>query len=209
MKKVFYPVILITLALAVAVIVTFPLLRSRNVSSGSVKTEETPLSGMPTPSIAKSEPSKINLADLRTIRKYAESYEPKPEKNTVIASTPKPNEKVLQAISNLANSPLREHEKYVVLIFLRLYRFHTEHFKQGYALGRNTLDKEFYRLTGESYDPEGEPEFSGLAPYWVEKNPGLLKYPLIEKEMKRIEKAGEKIKKELDETTRKQEKRSR
>jgi hypothetical protein len=143
----------------------------------------------------KSENLQENLTNLTIIKNYAENYEPKPEKNTVIPSTPNPDDRVLGAVNTLANSESRAHEKYIVLIFLRLHRYHIEHFKQTYDLGGNPLAKEFYRLTFDNYKLRGEPNLSYLAGYWVETNPELLKYSLIENEMKRIKKAEERIRK--------------
>lgn len=141
----------------------------------------------------------VNPLDIAIIKNYAEKYEPKPEKNTVIPSTPNPDDNVLQAVNALANSESRAHEKYIVLIFLRLHRYHIEHFKQSYDLGENPLAKEFYRLTFNNYKLRGEPNLSYLAENWVEKNPELLKYSLIENEIKRIKKGyGKKIRKELE-----------
>jgi hypothetical protein len=97
-----------------------------------------------------------------------------------------------------------------VLTILRLSRFQIENFKQRYELGRdNPLTQEFFRIIGKNDYKSAEFLPSYLADNYVEKNPKLLKYPLIEKEMRRIEKAGEKINKELEETTRRKEKRSR
>ena len=140
------------------------------------------------PSPIKVENLQVNPTDLTIIKNYAESYEPTPKKNTVIPSTPTPNEKVMQAIDALANSQSREHEKYIVLIFLRLHRYHAENFKQSYDLGGNPLAREFYRLTLENYNPKGEPKLSYIAENWVKKNPELLKYSLIADEIKRLKK---------------------
>lgn len=196
------------LVVAVTVISLFFL--SQNSSSGLAKTEE-----HPSQQVSETTPEKLphvqaNPADIAILKTYAESYEPKSTKQSVTQIPPEPSEKVLQAISNLANSQSREHEKYIVLIILRLSRFQIENFKQRYELGRdNPLTQEFFRIIGVNDYKRREFLPSYLADNYVEENPELLKYPLIEKEMKRIEKAGEKIKKELDETTRKQEKRSR
>jgi hypothetical protein len=120
----------------------------------------------------------------------------------VIPDPPVPNEEILQVISKAANSGTREHEKFVVLIFVRLSRFQIENFKQNYELGRtNPLTKEFYRLIGRSDYEKAEFMPSYLADIYVEKNPDLLNYSLIGAEMKRIANAGERIKRELDRTT--------
>ncbi len=158
----------------------------------------------------KLELAKASPIDIDIVKKYAETYEPKPAKGTVIPSPPEPSEKVLQVISNLKNSDSKEYEKYIVLIFLRLYRFHIENFKQSYELGReNPLTKEFFRIIKSKDFEKAELMPSYLAENYVEENVELLKYDLIEKEMKRIKKADEKIKKELKETTREQNKTGR
>lgn len=144
---------------------------------------------------------KPTTADLSKLRKYAESYEPK-SGWVVIPDPPVPNEEILQVISKAANSGTREHEKFVVLIFLRLSRFQIENFKQNYELGRtNPLTKEFYRLIGQSDYERAEFMPSYLADNYVKKNVQLRDYKLIDVEMKRIDKAGERIKQELDRTT--------
>ena len=210
MKKLIYPVVIIAITLVVAVTVISLFFLPPNSSSGLAKTEDHPSQQVSETTLEKSLPVQANPADIAILKTYAESYEPKSTKQSVTQDAPEPPEEVLQAISNLANSQSREHEKYIVLIFLRLSRFQVENFKQRYDLGRdNPLTQEFFRIIGINDFKRAEFLPSYLAENYVEKNPGLLKYPLIEKEMKRIEKASEKIRKELDETTRKQEKRSR
>lgn len=210
MKKLIYPVIIIALTLVVAVTVISLVFLRQNSSSGLAKTEERPSQQVLEATLKKSPLVHANPTDIAILKTYTESYEPKSTKQSVTQDAPEPPEKVLQAISNLANSQSREHEKYIVLIFLRLSRFQVENFKQRYDLGRdNPLTQEFFRIIGIDDFKRAEFLPSSLAENYVEKNPELLKYPPIENEMRRIEKASEKIKKELDETTRKQEKRSR
>jgi hypothetical protein len=116
----------------------------------------------------------------------------------VIPSPPVPDQEISQIIEKAANSTSREHEKFVVLIFLRLSRFQIENFKQRYELGRsNSLTKEFYRLIGRSDFERAEINPAYLADNHVEANPDLLKYRLIDAEMKRIAKAGKRIEKDL------------
>jgi hypothetical protein len=209
MKRNDYPIIIFVLTFVGAASVTALFWSPQNVSSLIAETDKSPSLQATNVIGKKPQISQTNPADVLIVKKYAENYEPKSTELQVIPSPPVPNEKVLKAISNLSNAESREHEKYIVLIFLRLHRFHIEHFKQSYDLDGNQLSKEFYRLTGENYNPNGEPKLSYLAENWVEANPELLKYSLIEKEMTRIEKAGEKIKKELEKTTKKQKKTSR
>jgi hypothetical protein len=138
------------------------------------------------------QPALTSSSDLATIREYAESYEPRSGRE-VIPSPPIPSDKIMAIITNLANSKSREHEKYILLIFLRLSRFQVEHFKQRYELGReNPLTKEFYRLIGKDDYETAEFIPASLADKYVEQHPKLLEYPLIEAEMKRIANAGQK-----------------
>ena len=138
------------------------------------------------------EATQVKPAELTILRKYAKNYEPKSEK-VVIPSPPEPKDEVLKIISSFANARSREHEKYVLLIFLRLSRFQIEHFKQRYELGRdNRLTKEFFRLIGAEDYEKAEFMPAYLVDKYIEKNLEFLKYPLIEKEMSRIAKAGEK-----------------
>lgn len=131
----------------------------------------------------------MNPADLGTIRKFAESYEPKSGRE-VIPSPPEANENVLRILSDLAASRSREHEKYIILIFLRVSRFQIEHFKQHYELGRdNPLTKEFYRLIGRDGYHNAEFNPSYLADQYVREHLELWDYPLIAAEQKRIRKA--------------------
>ncbi|MBC7798423.1 MAG: hypothetical protein H7Z37_16260, partial [Pyrinomonadaceae bacterium] len=91
--------------------------------------------------------------------------------------------------SNLVRDNSTEHEKYVVLIFLRIDRFNTENFKQGYELGRkNPLTKEFYRVIKASNVEKAEIMPSSLASSYVYKNKALLEYPLIKEEIERLSK---------------------
>ncbi len=147
------------------------------------------------------EPSKLSPADLSKLQKYAEAYQPKSGR-VVIPEVPVPNEEISQIISKAADAGTREHEKFVVLIFLRLSRFQIENFRQRYELGRtNPLTKEFYRLVGQNDYERAEMMSVYLADDYIDKNPHLRDYKLIDAEMKRIAKAGERIKQELDRTT--------
>ncbi len=205
MKKLFHLNVIVLLTLVVAVITISAFFLSQNSLSELAKTDSTSLLKISETTPEKLPSAQTNSTDVYIFRDYAESYEPKSTKRQAIPYPPALEGKVSQAISNLANSQSREHEKYVVLVFLRLYRFHIENFKQSYELGRdNPLTKEFFRLAGEDNYQKAEFMPSYLASNYVEKNPELLKYPLIEKEMKRIEKAGEEIKKELEETEKRQ-----
>jgi hypothetical protein len=153
---------------------------------------------MPVPAATPNDYNQAQRAsDLAIFKKFAESYEPRSGRE-VIPSPPVADEKILKIIENLVSAQSREHEKYVLLIFIRLSRFQVEHFRQRYELGRdNPLTKEFYRLIGReaSINPEFMPAY--LADKYVEAHPELLEYPLINVEMKRIAKAESEIKKSI------------
>ena len=135
----------------------------------------------------------LSADELASLEKFAENYQPKSGRQ-VIPSPPVPNEKISKIIAKAANSNSREHEKFVVLIFLRISRFQIENFKQRYELGRiNLLTKEFYRLIGRNDFEMREMNLAYLADDYVEKNPELRQYELIDVEMQRIAKAGERI----------------
>ena len=162
---------------------------------------------LPTPSPSSVEASNLTAADLSTLQKYAEGYQPKSGRE-VIPSPPVPDEKITQIIAKAAETRSRDHEKFVVLIFLRLSRFQIENFKQRYELGRsNPLTKEFYRLIGRDDYERAETMLAYLADDYVDRNPDLLEYKLIEAEMRRIDKAGDRIKNELIKITEKRNRR--
>jgi hypothetical protein len=182
MKKLTYPTLYLIFTIAVA---------GSCKSGGTIvdKDRSPTYEPISTPTRETIQPGPASATDLAIIRQYAESYQPKSGRE-VIPSPPVPNEKVLEAIARLADASSREHEKYIVLIFLRLSRFQVEHFKQRYELGReNPLTKEFYRLIASYGYPNAEFNPAYLADAHVEKHPELLEYSLINIEMKRIEKA--------------------
>lgn len=144
--------------------------------------------------IARVSPTPMDPTDFAPLKRFAESYEPKSDRQA-IPLPPLLDPKLSDLIANAAKTGSRVHEPYVVLIFLKLSRFNIEHFKQSYELGReNPLTKEFYRLIGETNYEKAEFMASYLVDNYVEKHPELLEYAPIKAEMKRIEKAGEKIK---------------
>lgn len=139
-------------------------------------------------------PTPMSPSDFAPLKRFAESYEPKSGRE-VIPSPPVLGPKLSEMVASAAKADSRAHEAYVVLIFLKLSRFHAEHFKQSYELGRgNPLTKEFYRLIGETNYEKAELMPSYLAENYVRKHPDLLHYAPIKSEMQRIDKAGEKIK---------------
>lgn len=141
-------------------------------------------------------PSPIATSELDELRRFAEKYEPMSGRE-VIPSPPELDSRLLTIIERASRAEEREHEKYIVLIFLKVSRFHRENFKLGYELGReNPLTIEFYRIIGEKSYAKAERMGSDLAERYVEKNPKLFGYPPIAAEMKRIEAAEQKVVKE-------------
>lgn len=138
----------------------------------------------------------MSSSDFAPLKQFAESYEPR-SGSEVIPSPPVLDSRLSNLIGSAAKSESRAHEEYVLLIFLKLYRFHIEQFKQSYELGRdNPLTKEFYRLIGESNYERAERMSSSLAENYVKKRPELLDYAPVKAEMQRIEKAAAKIERE-------------
>jgi hypothetical protein len=154
---------------------------SRNIVEGTT----------PEPKIVSDElPTSEELAALR---RFAEGYQPKSGR-TVIPQPPEPPAEISQIIEKTESSKSRDHEKFIVLIFLRLSRFEVEHFKQRYELGReNPLTRVFYRIIGRSDYSSAEIMPAYLADNFVESNPYLLAYPPIKAEMRRIGAAENKI----------------
>lgn len=168
---------------------------SRNSGALALSTPEPPT--LPTP---------VNSKDLDPLRRFAEAYEPR-SGGVVIPSPPVLDQNLSEIIARTAKSDSREHERYVLLIFLKISRFQIENFKQRYELGReNPLTKEFYRLIGENNYEKAEIMLAHLADNYVGKTPLLLQYEPIKAEMARIEKAGARIEMELRRTEAKQSK---
>ena len=152
------------------------------------------------------------------IKDYAEKYQPKVRREKdekgieyevpPFAFTEQPEQRILEAVNALAASQSRDHEKYIVLIFLRHYRAQVELARQSYELRevsnsygepKNPLLKEFLRLL--NVNPK-EREFlsSGEAHTWVVNHPELMNYAPIKEEVERIDKAYKGIDAELEKT---------
>ena len=121
------------------------------------------------------------------VRNYAEQYQPNPKR---IDNLQMPPHEVTGALNALSNFETRQHEPYVVLILLKIYRNHYEHAHQSYELregsggkgeAKNPILREYCRLVG--LNPRAE-EFlpSGHVYGWIEKHPQLLQYTALSKE---------------------------
>lgn len=152
----------------------------------------------PAPTPPPVQASVLDADEIKALKKFAESYQPRSGRE-VIPSPPVPSERIAHIIEKAANANSREHEKYVVLIFIRIWRFHLDNFRQGYELGRtNPLTREFYRLIGRNDFETREANHSSLADDYVETKLELRQYALIDAEMRRIARMGERIKRDLD-----------
>lgn len=139
-------------------------------------------------------PTPLPAVDLEPLKRFAESYEPRSGRE-VIPSTPALDDRLSGLIAAAERTGSRDHERYVLLIVLKLHRFHVENFSQSYALGHGTpLTTEFYRLIGEADEPDAEPVRSSAVATYIKDHPELLEYEPIRREMERIEKAAETIK---------------
>jgi hypothetical protein len=163
-------------------------------SAESKKSEQSPHVNVS--AAASVTPTPMGSNDFTALKKFAENYEPKSGRE-VIPSPPVLSPELSKLVGEAARTESRAHEPFVVLIFLKLGRFHVEHFKQSYELGReNPLTKEFYRLIGETKYERAELMGSYLAENYVKNHADLLDYAPIKAEMLRIDKAGEKIRRE-------------
>jgi len=173
------------------------------VATGCVSNGNQNVSGLPTsvevatPAAKEPATNVLSSDDLAYFRRFAESYEPRSGRE-VIPSPPVPDERLTRILAKAAGTRTREHEKFVILIILRLSRFQLEHFKQGFELGRtNPLTVEFYRLIGKANPKDYlEPEIMEpyLANIYVREHPELREYGPIDREMRRYDAIAKRIK---------------
>lgn len=126
-------------------------------------------------------------------------YNPSSSDSQRIANLKNVPDSVISAFKHLRTSHQQAQEKYLVLIFLKLYKSHLECCNQSYDL-RNKFSNSIdtltdpllyeYILSTKQKDLSKHIEFisSGIAHTWVEQNKGLLSYDKIAIEFQRIEK---------------------
>ena len=103
-----------------------------------------------------------SLKSLEIFKDFALNYSPTRKPNSGVAVLPEPSDSVLGAIEILKTSQPKEFEKYLTLIFVKLYSAHLECCHQSYEIRRQPpdgLDKkkdplvcEFNDLTGKFTD---------------------------------------------------------
>ena len=190
MKKVIY-------LLSIATIICTLDCTSSKLSNSNPKIDSPSPSNTNATALQSPQPYESESADLLIIKNYAESYEPNSQDKHDPPFLP---EKESQALERLANHKSKEHEKYILLIFLRLYRSHLVNFYQSHELvGKDFLTKEFFRIVSADQivhpDQYKNTDFTttDIAHEVVINNINKYNYPLFEKEMKKIKRAEDKI----------------
>ena len=143
--------------------------------------------------------------NLEIVKEYAESYSPTSKPNRGIAWLKNVPENVVTAFLNLKTNNKKEHEKYLTLIFIKLYSAHLQCCHQSYEI-RSSLPKidkdqdpliyEFNLFTNY-FQSDKSIEFisSDIAYKWTQENSHLLEYDKIKEQVKIIEKIQENIEK--------------
>lgn len=139
-----------------------------------------------------------NNSSIKILKRYAEKYNPKTQKNKAPNQLPLCSEKLKKAIFR-ADS---DGEKYLTLIILKLYKTHLECCNQAYELRRenefenleNPILIAFLKIT-KLDNPSKNMEFipSSISYDWVMKNKYLYEYFPINQTIKEIDKLIENI----------------
>ncbi len=139
-----------------------------------------------------------SLKSLEIFKEFALNYEPTRKPNSGVAMLPKPSASILGAIETLKNSKPREFEKYLTLIFVKLYSAHLECCHQSYEIRRQPLgglDREkdplvfeFVTLSGKFADKKRIEFISSAVVYdYVNSNKFLLDFEPIKERIEIIE----------------------
>jgi hypothetical protein len=149
-----------------------------------------------------------NQDHLKLAKEFAETYSPDPFGKTGVTEVPSVPDSVLVAFKALGNIDKAAEEKYLTLIFLKLYRAHMQCCHQSYELRKNSaanIDSISdpllyeYNLATRQFNPDKRIEFvsSHIAQSWVDSNRYLLKYNQIRMEYDKIKKIEDSIAKHL------------
>tara|TARA_B100000809_G_scaffold265497_1_gene324510 strand:- start:50 stop:559 length:510 start_codon:yes stop_codon:yes gene_type:complete len=133
--------------------------------------------------------------NIEIVKEFSESYSPTSKPNHGIAQLDSIPNHVIQAFRNIENK--KEEEKYLVLIFIKLYSAHLQCCHQSYDTrgSHPTIDKEKdplvyeFNLLTKYYKFDKPIEFisSSLAYDWIQDNPHLLEYNKIKEQVVIIE----------------------
>jgi len=140
-----------------------------------------------------------SLKSIKIFRTFSENFSPTRKPNSGVATLPETSDTVLQALEVMKKSEPKEFEKYLTLIFIKLYSAHLECCHQSYEIRKlplsGNLDKnrdpliyEFNILANKYV--EGKPiEFisSSFGYDYVKSNLHLLGFDLIKKQVEIIE----------------------
>jgi len=144
--------------------------------------------------------SEIKTQDFKKIvAEFSEQYAPKRSAN--FDSIPID---IIKAFKKLRTIDKNEHEKYVTLIFTKLYAEHLQCCHQGYIIAsrfKNDFDKDKISMVNEfafmsnyvNYEKLPEAWSSGIIEKWLNENPRLLKYEPIGKYNQQIKTIAKKI----------------
>ncbi|MDZ7848172.1 MAG: hypothetical protein U5L96_16260 [Owenweeksia sp.] len=144
------------------------------------------------------------LKNLEVFKDFAVNYTPTRKPNSGVAILPAIPDSVLQAMNTLKLSHPEEFEKYLTLIFIKLYSAHLECCHQSYEVRRQPpgrLDKEKDPLVYEfnnlinkySYDKPIEFISSSISYDYVKSHKYLLDFEPIKKHVDKIEHVQKKI----------------
>jgi hypothetical protein len=145
---------------------------------------------------------------LKLAKKFAEAYSPNLVPNTGVAEVPSVPDSVLAAFKALGTINKADEEKYLTLIFLKLYRAHMQCCHQSYELRKKlatNIDSVTdallyeYNLVTKQYSLDEPIEFvpSHIVQSWVDSNKHLLKYNQIRMEYDKIKMIEDSIAKHL------------
>ncbi len=139
-----------------------------------------------------------SLTSIEIFKAFAIDYSPTRKPNSGVAKLPEASDSVLSAIEIIKTSQPKEFEKYLTLIFVKLYSAHLECCHQSYEIRRQSpsgLDREkdpliceFNDLTGQFADKK-RIEFisSGIVYDYVNSHKYLLDFEPIKKHVEIIE----------------------
>lgn len=135
---------------------------------------------------------------LEIFKNFSVAFSPSRKPNSGVAMTPESSDSVLTAIDNLKISQPKEFEKYLILIFVKLYSAHLECCHQSYDIRRQLgggLDKEkdplIYELNEltKMFPEKKQIEFfsSGLVYDYIKNHKYLLDFEPIKNQVEIIE----------------------
>lgn len=148
----------------------------------------------------KDQKKRIEKNCLQYVKEYAESFFPDSSSSASPKNAP---DSIVSSFLALKTTDHNLFEKYLTLVFIKIYRAHLQCCHQSYELrgkvpknNKDTLVKEFIEMV--KYFPlEKDHEFipSHIAKKWVNENHKLMKYDLIKNEMNTINEISENIRK--------------